>query len=123
MLAQLFEANGWPCEFVNDDEICGEIQGSWATYQLRGICTVDLEVQCLERPVHSGMWGGPVPDPVQLACRIIAWWSNRLRRIHRMDPFALQILEDGGAGGIEFGLHFAVRPIEFGIEFFGAFLF
>ena len=42
------------------------------TYQLRGICTVDLEVQCLERPVHSGMWGGPVPDPVQLACRIIA---------------------------------------------------
>jgi acetylornithine deacetylase/succinyl-diaminopimelate desuccinylase-like protein len=42
------------------------------TYQLRGICTVDLEVQCLERPVHSGMWGGPVPDPVQLGCRIIA---------------------------------------------------
>jgi len=42
------------------------------TYQLRGICTVDLEVQCLERPVHSGMWGGPVPDPVQVACRIIA---------------------------------------------------
>jgi hypothetical protein len=42
------------------------------TYQLRGICTVDLEVQCLERPVHSGMWGGPVPDPVQVASRIIA---------------------------------------------------
>ena len=21
MLAQLFEAHGWPCEFVNDDEI------------------------------------------------------------------------------------------------------
>ena len=37
------------------------------TYQLRGICQVDVEVQCLERPVHSGMWGGPVPDPVQVA--------------------------------------------------------
>lgn len=42
------------------------------TYQLRGICQVDVEVQCLERPVHSGMWGGPVPDPVQILCRLIA---------------------------------------------------
>jgi acetylornithine deacetylase/succinyl-diaminopimelate desuccinylase-like protein len=46
------------------------------TYQLRGICTVDLEVQCLERPVHSGMWGGPVPDPVQVACQLIAGLSK-----------------------------------------------
>jgi acetylornithine deacetylase/succinyl-diaminopimelate desuccinylase-like protein len=42
------------------------------TYQLRGICQVDVEVQALERPVHSGMWGGPVPDPVQTLCRMIA---------------------------------------------------
>jgi acetylornithine deacetylase/succinyl-diaminopimelate desuccinylase-like protein len=42
------------------------------TYQLRGIVQVDVEVQCLERPVHSGMWGGPVPDPVQILSRIIA---------------------------------------------------
>jgi acetylornithine deacetylase/succinyl-diaminopimelate desuccinylase-like protein len=42
------------------------------TYQLRGICTVDLEVSCLERPLHSGMWGGPIPDPVQILCRLIA---------------------------------------------------
>ena len=47
------------------------------TYQLRGICTVDLEVQCLERPVHSGMWGGPVPDPVQVACQVIAGLSGK----------------------------------------------
>jgi len=42
------------------------------TYQLRGICQVDLEVQSLERPVHSGMWGGPVPDPAQILARLIA---------------------------------------------------
>jgi acetylornithine deacetylase/succinyl-diaminopimelate desuccinylase-like protein len=42
------------------------------TYQLRGICQVDVEVQALERPVHSGMWGGPVPDPVQVLCGLIA---------------------------------------------------
>jgi acetylornithine deacetylase/succinyl-diaminopimelate desuccinylase-like protein len=42
------------------------------TYQLRGLCQVDVEVSCLERPVHSGQKGGPVPDPVQVLCRIIA---------------------------------------------------
>lgn len=42
------------------------------TYQLRGICQVDVEVQCLQQPVHSGMWGGPVPDPVQILCKLIA---------------------------------------------------
>jgi cysteinylglycine-S-conjugate dipeptidase len=47
------------------------------TYQLRGICQVDVEVQCLERPVHSGMWGGPVPDPVQILSRLIADLTNK----------------------------------------------
>ena len=37
MLASLFEARGWPCEYVGDDEISGEIQGSWASYTIRGI--------------------------------------------------------------------------------------
>jgi peptidase-like protein len=36
-----------------------------------GICEVDVEVRCLERPVHSGQKGGPVPDPVQILCRLI----------------------------------------------------
>lgn len=50
MLAQLFDARGWPCEFVNDDELCGEIQGSWATYQLRCIWRPEdhvLQLLCL----------------------------------------------------------------------------
>lgn len=42
------------------------------TYQLRGICQVDVEVTCLDHPLHSGMWGGPVPDPVQILCQLIA---------------------------------------------------
>jgi len=37
-----------------------------------GLCKVDVEVRCLERPVHSGQKGGPVPDPVQILCRLIA---------------------------------------------------
>ncbi len=42
------------------------------TYQLRGICTIDVSVQTIAQPVHSGMWGGPVPDPVQILCGLIA---------------------------------------------------
>ena len=49
MLLALFEARGWPCD-VNADEICGEVQGSWAKYQLRGIWRADdrvLQLLCL----------------------------------------------------------------------------
>ncbi len=47
------------------------------TYQLRGICQVDVEVRCLDHPVHSGGWGGPVPDAVQILCRLIADLQGR----------------------------------------------
>jgi acetylornithine deacetylase/succinyl-diaminopimelate desuccinylase-like protein len=42
------------------------------TYRLRGLCQVDVEVRCLERPVHSGQRGGLTPDPVQILSRVIA---------------------------------------------------
>lgn len=50
MLVALFEAHGWPCEMVSDDEMCGEVQGSWAKYQLRAIWHADdsvLQFLCL----------------------------------------------------------------------------
>jgi hypothetical protein len=50
MLASLFEARGWPCEFVSEDEISGEVQGSWASYQFQAIWRVDdhvLQILCL----------------------------------------------------------------------------
>jgi acetylornithine deacetylase/succinyl-diaminopimelate desuccinylase-like protein len=42
------------------------------TYRLRGLCVVDVEVRCLERPVHSGQRGGLVPDAVQILSRLVA---------------------------------------------------
>jgi acetylornithine deacetylase/succinyl-diaminopimelate desuccinylase-like protein len=42
------------------------------TTALRGLVTVDLEVRGLKQSVHSGMWGGPVPDPVMGLCRMLA---------------------------------------------------
>ena len=50
MLEQLFAARGWAYEFVGDDEISGEVQGAWATYQLRGIWRAEdhvLQLLCL----------------------------------------------------------------------------
>jgi acetylornithine deacetylase/succinyl-diaminopimelate desuccinylase-like protein len=51
------------------------------TYQLRGICQVDVEVRCLERPVHSGFWGGPVPDAVRILMRLVASLADESGRL------------------------------------------
>lgn len=50
MLAALFEAHGWPVEFVRDDEVTTEIPGSWTTYQVRGVWRAEdrvLQLLCL----------------------------------------------------------------------------
>jgi hypothetical protein len=50
MLASLFEARGWSYEFVSEDEITGEVQGSWANYQLQAIWRPEdhvLQILCL----------------------------------------------------------------------------
>jgi acetylornithine deacetylase/succinyl-diaminopimelate desuccinylase-like protein len=41
------------------------------TWQLRGAVDVDVEVSCLDRPVHSGDFGGAVPDPVRILCGLL----------------------------------------------------
>lgn len=46
------------------------------TTALRGLVTCDVEVRGLKQSVHSGMWGGPVPDPVMGLCRMLASLTN-----------------------------------------------
>ena len=42
------------------------------TASLRGIVTVNIEVRSLGSSVHSGTWGGPLPDPVLALSKILA---------------------------------------------------
>jgi len=52
--------------------------GNWAvgvpglTYSLRGYAGVDVRVRALDGPVHSGMAGGAVPDPVFALAQLLA---------------------------------------------------
>lgn len=50
MLASLFEARGWPFDYVSEDEISAEIKGSWTTYQFQAIWRTEdhvLQLLCL----------------------------------------------------------------------------
>ena len=42
------------------------------THRLRGNCIVDVEVRCLERPLHSGQGGGLAPDAIMTLCTLVA---------------------------------------------------
>jgi acetylornithine deacetylase/succinyl-diaminopimelate desuccinylase-like protein len=42
------------------------------TIGLRGIVVADVEFRALRQSLHSGMWGGPVPDPALALAKVLA---------------------------------------------------
>ena len=51
------------------------------TVSLRGLVSFDVEVSVLKNPLHSGMWGGPIPDPITVLSKIIAGLQDEKGKI------------------------------------------
>jgi acetylornithine deacetylase/succinyl-diaminopimelate desuccinylase-like protein len=74
-LAALLEQEA---DHLHADVIVIADSGNWdigvpaLTTSLRGLVRVDIEVRTLTHAVHSGMWGGLVPDSLMTLARVIA---------------------------------------------------
>ncbi|MBF0433141.1 MAG: M20/M25/M40 family metallo-hydrolase [Fibrobacteria bacterium] len=47
------------------------------TTSLRGLAVLEVTVSALESPLHSGLWGGPIPDPVIGLSKILSSLTNK----------------------------------------------
>jgi cysteinylglycine-S-conjugate dipeptidase len=46
------------------------------TNSLRGMVCCEIELKALKSALHSGLWGGPVPDPTLALCRLLSTLSD-----------------------------------------------
>jgi acetylornithine deacetylase/succinyl-diaminopimelate desuccinylase-like protein len=51
------------------------------TVSLRGLVVVEVEVKSLKAPLHSGLWGGGIVDPVQVLIKMISKLTDDRGRI------------------------------------------
>jgi acetylornithine deacetylase/succinyl-diaminopimelate desuccinylase-like protein len=74
-LEQFLKAHG---DLLKADVVVLADSGNWdigvpaITSSLRGLVDCTVEVRTLEHAVHSGMYGGPIPDALTTLCRLLA---------------------------------------------------
>ncbi|MDZ4660314.1 MAG: M20/M25/M40 family metallo-hydrolase [Pseudomonadota bacterium] len=51
------------------------------TVSLRGLLGFEIEVRSLKNTVHSGMWGGPTPDPAMALSKLLSTLINKDGRV------------------------------------------
>jgi acetylornithine deacetylase/succinyl-diaminopimelate desuccinylase-like protein len=66
------------------------------TTSLRGLVRMDVEVRTLTHAVHSGMWGGLVPDSIMTLSRVIASLNDDAGNV------AVEGLHSGPAADVEY---------------------
>jgi acetylornithine deacetylase/succinyl-diaminopimelate desuccinylase-like protein len=95
------------------------------TVALRGLVTIDVEVRALEQSVHSGMWGGPVPDPAMALAKMLAGLvteDGRIAipgiydRVRELTPEQRAAIERLPVGPEEFRKQVRLRP---GVQLLG----
>ena len=47
------------------------------TTTLRGMSAINVTLRATKAPLHSGSWSGPIPDPAQALCRMIASLTDK----------------------------------------------
>jgi acetylornithine deacetylase/succinyl-diaminopimelate desuccinylase-like protein len=89
-------------EDLRNDVMVIADSGNWdigvpaLTISLRGLADCVVEVRTLDHAVHSGMWGGVVPDALTTLCRLLATLHDHEGNV------AVQGLVSGQAAPLEF---------------------
>jgi acetylornithine deacetylase/succinyl-diaminopimelate desuccinylase-like protein len=71
------------------DSGCGNYEQLWSTTSLRGIVGATLKVEVLREGVHSGLAGGIVPNPMQVARLLLERLENA--QTGELRPAALKV--------------------------------
>lgn len=78
------------------------------THSLRGLVDCVVEVRALDHPLHSGMYGGPVPDPLTGLIKLLAGLTDADGTV-AVPGFADDAPDDAGA---------TVRGLDFDLDAF-----
>jgi acetylornithine deacetylase/succinyl-diaminopimelate desuccinylase-like protein len=109
-------------DFLRADVIVIADSGNWdigvpaLTTSLRGLVRVDVGVRTLTHAVHSGMWGGLVPDALMALTRLISTLYDEQGNV------AVEGLLSGPAADVEYPLERlrAESGIAPGVQFIGS---